>query len=227
MRQLAFALSPPPPSLENFVAGRNAEPVAMLRAITAGTASERFVYLWGDAGCGKTHLLQALAGALTAAQRPACLAGNEAQLMEQRLDSPSGALLADNVDRLSEQGQSRLFQICIALREAGGWLIAAGNAPPALLPLRADLVTRLGWGLVYQLHSLSDEEKVSALIEHAQGRGFALSPEVVDYLLHRQRRDLPNLIALLDALDRYSLQTKRAITVPLVRELLSAPPDQL
>jgi DnaA family protein len=41
-----------------------------------------------------------------------------------------------------------------------------------------------------------------------------------DYLLHHGRRDLPSLLAVLDALDRYSLQTKRQITLPLVREVL-------
>jgi DnaA family protein len=91
--------------------------------------------------------------------------------------------------------------------------------------MRPDLVTRLGWGLVYQVHALSDEEKAQALAQHGAGRGFRLSAEVCAYLLQRARRDMPSLLAMLDALDRYSLETKRQITVPLVRELLHAAPD--
>ena len=90
------------------------------------------------------------------------------------------------------------------------------------LELREDLVTRLAWGLVYQLHALTDEEKARALAERATSRGFRLRREVADFLLTRARRDLPSLLAMLDALDRYSLETKRPITVPLARELLSA-----
>jgi DnaA family protein len=68
---------------------------------------------------------------------------------------------------------------------------------------------------------LDDDEKAAALTRHAQGRGFNLTKEVTDYLLHHVRRDLQSLLALLDALDRYSLATKRAITMPLLRELLN------
>ena len=106
------------------------------------------------------------------------------------------------------------------LRERGGALVASGAAPPVQLTLRGDLVTRLGWGLVYRVHVLSDAEKLGALTEHAAARGFPLLPEVGEYLLAHVRRDLPSLLAVLDALDRYSRETKRPVTVPLVRDLV-------
>jgi DnaA family protein len=84
------------------------------------------------------------------------------------------------------------------------------------------VVTRLGWGLVFQVHGLSDEEKIEALQSHAAARGFELAPGVANYLLRHWRRDLPSLLAALEALDRYSLETKRPVTVPLLRELLQA-----
>jgi DnaA family protein len=90
------------------------------------------------------------------------------------------------------------------------------------LKLREDLVTRLAWGLVYQVHALTDENKAQALADHATSRGFRLAPEVSDFLLTRARRDLPTLLATLDALDRYSLETRRPVTVPLARELLQS-----
>src|SRR5262249_28479927 len=80
--------------------------------------------------------------------------------------------------------------------------------------------TRLGSGLVFKLRLLSDEEKAEALHAYASGRGFALSPELTDYLLQHGRRDLPALMAVLDALDHYSLQTKRPVTLPLLHEVL-------
>jgi DnaA-homolog protein len=43
------------------------------------------------------------------------------------------------------------------------------------------------------------------------------------YLLTHFRRDMPSLMALLDALDRFSLEQKRAVTLPLLRTMLASP----
>ncbi len=50
-----------------------------------------------------------------------------------------------------------------------------------------------------------------------------LPDEVVDYCLRHLRRDLPTLMATLDALDQWSLTTKRPVTVPMLRKLLQLP----
>jgi len=221
MRQLLLSLAPPPmPTLENFVRGRNAELVSVLSGLVDGEQSERFVYIWGVHGCGKTHLLKALRSAF--GRRDVAAAMLTAP--EVQADLPfCDVVLADDVGQLTHEGQQRLFNIFNRQRDEGGALIAAGAVPPARLPLRSDLVTRLGWGLVYQVHTLSDDEKMAAMTEHARARGFSLTREVIHYLLERQSRDLPGLLSILDALDRYSLENKRAVTIPLVRELLSGP----
>ncbi len=137
-------------------------------------------------------------------------------------DAPDDALCAvDDVHLLNPQAQIALFNLHNRIQAGRGALLASGNAAPAQLALRADLVTRLASGLVYQVHGLNEEEKVAALRRHAQARGFQLSQEVVAYLLRHVQRDLPSLLALLDALDRYSLANRRAITLPLLRELLN------
>jgi DnaA family protein len=87
--------------------------------------------------------------------------------------------------------------------------------------LRADVVTRLAWGLVYEVHALTDPEKAQALAAQAAARGFRLQPEAVQYLLTHARRDMRTLIATVDALDRYSLEAKRPVTLALLRELLA------
>lgn len=219
MRQLALSLAPQPlPTLGNFVPGRNAELLAMLSALAAGDRSERMVYIWGGRGCGKTHLLLAMRAAFTGLDVAAELFPGGAEVPE--LPIPE-VILVDDVEQLDELGQERLFKVYNAQRERGGVLIAAGAVPSARLPLRDDLKTRLGWGLVYEVHALSDDEKMAAMTEHARARGFDLGREVIEYLFRRRARDLPALLALLEALDRYSMENKRAITIPLVRELLS------
>jgi DnaA family protein len=214
MRQLALDITAPPaPAFDNFAVGRNTEAIAHLRAAIAG-GGERFVYLWGEAGCGRTHLLKAAASG-TNAKYIACAANS-------RFDDDAPLLVADDVESLGADAQIALFNRYNALREQGGGLIASGRVPPVQLQLRADLMTRLGWGLVVQVHALNDEEKAQALAQHAKARGFTLSRDVIAYLLTHAPRDMGALFATLDALDRHSLETKRAVTVPLARELLQA-----
>ena len=194
-RQLALPISPPPePTLENFVPGANAELLARLRALAAGELAESVLYLWGEPGSGRSHLLAASA-------RP-------------------GLEVADDVERLNAAGQIALFNAINAARDAGGTVLAAGNAPPAQLALREDLKSRLAWGLAYQVKPLTDAEKALTLHGEAARRGLKLSDEVVWYLLTHVRRDLRSLIALLDRIDRASLEQRRAVTLPLVRELI-------
>ena len=102
----------------------------------------------------------------------------------------------------------------------GGMLLVSGSSAPAHLKLRDDLRTRLGWGLIYQVQALSDEEKALALQQHAQARGFALSHEVIQYLLRHGRRDLPALLGVLDALDEHCLRLQRGASVPLLKEVM-------
>ena len=220
MRQMVLSLAPSSsPTFDNFVTGRNAELLSVLTALAGGERKERFVFVWGLSGSGKSHLLKALHAALTqqGVSAIALSAPGEGAPVGTAVD----AVLADDVDRWAAPGQERLFNAYNALRDDGGVLIASASVPPARLQLRHDLVTRLGWGLVYQVHTLSDEEKMAAMTEHARARGFDLGPDVIGYLLKRQSRDLPALLAILDALDDYSLEHKRAVTVPLVRELLA------
>lgn len=226
MRQLAFSLAPTPAqTLQTFVAGRNRELLSALVAAAAGGPGERFIYLWGERGCGKSHLLAGVAAAVSAAGGVSLMAQTDAKLRAADPQARADMVLIDDVQSLGESAQSIAFTLYNAMRERGGGFVAAGDMPPPRLGLREDLVTRLGWGLVYQVHALSDEEKAAALEAHARTRGFLLPREVGDYLLIREARDLSHLLSVLDALDRFSLETKRPVTVPLARELLAAIAD--
>ena len=219
MRQLTLDLGQPKPqTLENFVVGQNAELAQLLHFFAnreSGTPRERFVYLWGEPGAGKTHLLRALADSPRARYIPA---GADD---DQYLAGPDADLyLMDDCELLSPDAQIAAFSLYNQVKENGGLLVAAGDKPPAGLELREDLRTRLGWGLIYQVHGLTDEEKIEALTQAAQARGISLSPGVLPYLITHFRRDMRSLSAMLDALDQYSLETQRPITLPLLRSLL-------
>ncbi len=217
MQQLLLELAPPPPpTLENFSAGRNGAALKALREALEG--GERFVFLWGLSGSGKTHLLRAFAEAAGAKGLAAYVQAANAHWART---GNLAAVAVDEVSRLDDTGQIALFDLCNRLRASGGALAASGEAPPARLGLRADLRSRLASGIVLQLHPLSDEDKAEALHAHAAGRGIALDGELIRYLLTHFDRDMGTQIAALDAVDRYSLRRKRPITLPLLKEALS------
>ena len=195
MQQLVLDIGPAAePDFDNYIAGPNAEALARVRSLADGSLREAIVYLWGDPGSGRTHLLRA------AARRNPQL------------------VIADDVESLEPAAQQQLFAAINAAREGAAPVLAAGRLSPAGLALREDLRTRLAWGLVYQLKPLSDAEKAQHLRAEAARRGLRLPDEVVGYLLTRFPRDLPSLNRVLDALDRYALAAKRPVTLPLVRQ---------
>ena len=202
MRQLPLPISAAAqPSLDNYLAGANAEALERVRALARGALKEAVVYLWGEPGSGRTHLLRAAARANAA------------------------LVTADDVEALDAAAQQALFNAINAAREGGPAVLAAGEAPPAGLALREDLRTRLGWGLVYQLKPLTDSDKALYLQTEAARRGLVLGDEVARYLLTHLPRDLGSLHAVLDRLDQHSLARQRPLTLPLVREALSKPND--
>ncbi|HET9339058.1 MAG TPA: DnaA regulatory inactivator Hda [Casimicrobiaceae bacterium] len=224
--QLVLELkAPEPPTFASFVAGHNAEAVAVLERAAAGTLAERSVVLWGASGAGKSHLLAACVASAVRHGRAASLWSSPAAI-----DSGApvaGALVAvDDVDRADAAGAARLFTLYNALAERGGTFVAASALPPARLALREDVRTRLSWGLVLEVLPLADDDKPAALAAYARSRGFALADDVIAYLLAHGRRDMATLVATLAALDRASLAQKRPVTVPLLRVWLQRSIDE-
>jgi DnaA family protein len=200
MRQLLLDFTQAPaPTFENFVHGGNAELYRALEAVVTGPVAERVVYLWGEPGAGKSHLAVAFA---------------------QAVSGRKGFRVVDDVERLSGEEQNDLFN---AFNERSfNFLLATASAAPRDVAIRRDLATRLATGLTYRVLPLTDDEKRTALAAHARTRGFALSEEVSSYLLTHARRDMGSLMAALDAIDRYSLETGRPVTVPLLKAAIQA-----
>jgi DnaA family protein len=212
MKQLLLDFTQAPaPTFQNFVPGGNAEVLATLAEAVRGPVQARVIYVWGDPGAGKTHLLKAFAEA-SGARRAAYVSGAD-------FAGGSGALLAiDDIEKLSDERQADLFN---AFNESAfTLLLVSARSAPRDVAIRRDLATRLATGLTYRVVALTDEEKRAALAAHAKVRGFALGEDVSRYLLTHTRRDMSTLIHALDTLDRYSLETGRPITVPLLKAAL-------
>ncbi len=217
MKQLVLDIRPDaPPTLGNFVAGGNDE---LLAALDTLATLPGHVYLWGPHGSGRTHLLRAAVNAATTADRaalyiPAAEAGGE---LPQTADT---LLAVDDIDALDADAQIALFNAFNRAGRNGQKLLLAGDAPPLQLALREDLRTRVGQCLVYEVRPLDDEARAAILRTLAERRGLRLADDVTDFLLRHGRRDVPSLLAVLDALDAASLERKRAVTLPLLREMM-------
>ena len=189
--------------------------VAALTEWLAGSRPDTSFCLYGEAGCGRSHLLLASGFAYVDTALNPSLTGVGA----------SEALAVDNVDQLDADGQIALFALFNQMKMDGGLLLTAAPQPPAHLALREDLRTRLGSGLIYRLQPLSDAEKAAAIATLARERALKLSPETIGYLLRHVSRDMRTLAMLVVALDQYTLEQKRPVTLPLLRELLSLEHD--
>jgi len=225
MSQLLLDISPDwQPTLDNFVVGRNLELLSSLRHALSGDSSERFFYVWGEVGSGKSHLLQASVNAARDLLLDAVYA--QGSVSSRVTYSDITVVAVDDVEQLDDAAQIELFDVYNQMRDSGAMLLVSGNASPPHLALRDDLRTRLGWGLVYQVHELSDEEKEHALAQHARSLGMVLPPEVTQYLLRHGRRDLPTLMAVLESLDAHTLRLHRPPTIPLLKEVLQQLDEQ-
>lgn len=207
------------PSFDTFVVGQNLELTEVLKNLMTPHAihpNEHFIYLWGAHGAGKTHLLQALAQTHKARYIPANAAPSTFEFA-----SDTNLYLLDDCDQLTPAAQIDAFALFNEIRAHGALMISAGLQAPLALEVREDLRTRLGWGLVYHLQELTDDDKIDALERLAQSRSMVLAHGVLPYLITHWRRDMASLHQILLQLDAYSLETQRPITLPLLRTLLT------
>lgn len=222
---LHFAVDPLQ-TFEAYCAGINREVVESVRR-AARADGEPLLYLWGESGLGKTHLLhaacrEAFRQGRSAACLPLTVVGAYSPGILDGMEFQDLVCL-DDVDRIAGNTawERRVFSLFNAAREAGHTLIITAPIPPAQLPIHLpDLKTRLSWGLTLRLHPLADEHKLAALARYAAELGLELSPQVGRFLLSHYRRDFPSLKALIEELDRATLAAKRRLTVPFIKDYL-------
>lgn len=222
MRQLVLDIrSDAPPSLENFVIGANSELVASLSLLATDRSllPAPHLYLWGTSGKGRSHLLHAAVAVAAENGRKTHYIGADS-VRDTLPETPDALLAVDDIDRLRPEAQIALFNAFNRARLNGQSLLLAGLQPPLALALREDLRTRIGQSLIFEVQPLDDDSRAAILATLAERRGLRLADEVVDFLLRHGRRDLPSLLAAFNALDAASLELKRPITLPLLREMM-------
>ena len=213
-------------SFENYRSEGNEQEVDLVqKGFFTGSPA---LYLWGPQGVGKTHLLQAACREVGGStRRTAYISFADEVTLSPEIFAGLGAFQLVCIDGIERSPEGALWQLAMIdlyhqLEENGGCLYVAGRCPIADLPGFEDLHSRLAAGLNIRLHPLPDDIRAAVLRARAKARGFELSAEVSTFILRRFSRDMHALLGILELLDEYSLVDQRRITVPYVRELLSA-----
>ena len=194
MDQLLLNIHPPSiKSIENFVIGDNFEAISVIKKFTTDK-NLQFFYLWGVQGSGKSHLSSVV--------------------------KKNNILVIEDIESMNDIEQIEAFSIFNNCKENGKKLFITGSNSPNNMGLRSDLASRLSWGIVYQIKALTDNEKKLALLNHSKQKGMSSNVKVIEYCMKNLKRDLHYLIATLDALDNWSLKTKKPMTIPLLKKLL-------
>lgn len=214
-------------SFANFHAGANHAVVEHLRALAAGGILPGGVYLWGAAGSGRSHLLQAvcngagergrLAAYLPLAERPFPLDVLDGL---ERMDF----VCLDDVDAVAGQPawERALLRMFDRLGAAGAtWLATADGAPGTVGFGHSGLGQALASAVVEKLEPLDEAACLAALQRRAARRQLVLPPDSARYLVRRCGGRTTAVFAALEALDRLSLATRRRITIPFIRGALA------
>lgn len=227
IQQLPLGLQLKPSArFSNFVAGSNEELLVQLQGVADGNG-EPLVFVWGNAGAGKSHLLQAGCHRAGSRGRSAAYLSlrDIGTLQPELLEGWEAYDLAclDDIDAIAGHArwEEALFHLYNRMRARGGCLVVSADSPPGHLQLALpDLMSRLAAGLTYHVQPLDDPQRLQALQLRARQRGCEMPDETGRYLMRRLPRDMPTLFDLLDRLDEASLVAQRKLTVPFVKSVL-------
>lgn len=213
-------------TFDTFEPGPNGAAVAAMKALATGQGMHP-VYLWGEAGNGRSHLLEAaVRQVLEAGGTAGLLHGSELRQVQpailERLDELT-LVAIDRIDLLAgDPGwEEALFHLYNRARAAGGALAFTAAAPPAEAGFRLpDLASRLAAGPVFQLLPLDDAALAALFRQRAAGRGLEVSGELARFVVTRCARVPAALMECLDRLDREALARQRRLTQPFIKQIL-------
>lgn len=214
-------------SFDSLVSGQNNVLIDSARQLVSNKG-EKQLFVWGQQGTGKSHLLQACCNFMARNNGTVCyFTANEIrQYAPEMFDGlhQLDLVCLDELDKWLDDSQWEfaLFDLINRMREAGNSLVLASSSAPddsgISLP---DLRSRLSWGPVFQIHELDDQGKNQALRIRARQSGLELPESVAAYMVQRYPRDMKGLFDRLAALDRAAMASQRRLTIPLVRSVFA------
>jgi chromosomal replication initiator protein len=227
-------------TFENFVVGpsnrlAHASCVAVSQS-PGNTYNPLFIY--GNSGLGKTHLLHAVCHSMTAAGDNRAIAFLSCEEFVNSFIRAIGqgdlsgfqnqfrtveALIIDDVQFLSdrEQSQEEFFHTFNALYNNGRQIILSADSSPADIPaLEERLISRFSWGLVARIDPPSHDTRVAIVKKKANLRGLTISDDIAEYIARKVRANIRELEGALTTLQATANTKGTEITMDLARSAL-------
>lgn len=212
---------------DSFVVGRNQQLIARLKSRADSVGNHEPLFLWGERGVGKTHLLDALGERASRANLQTIVfdCASVASLPVaaiasfERLD----LLAFDNIQVVAHHPnwQQAIFHLYNRAIDTGTTLVFAADTSPLHLDIALrDLTSRLAAAETYRVYPLDEDNLRLLLRSSARQQGMNISTIVADYILRRCERNPGALRDLLNSLDQASWQAQRKITIPFVKDSL-------
>ena len=206
--------------LENFVA--NEELLRLINQLFLNQKSSE-LYIYGASGSGKTHVLQGAVLKSLADDKNALYIDCSDSLPEHLVDfiDQISLISFDNVHLISMENEEIFFDLFNRARQSEVNILVSGDSLPVELRVMKDIKTRLSLTAVFKLEELNDELTVMVIDSQMIERNLKIDSKVYKYLFKNVSRDLKKLLSTLDDLDQASLQSKKPISIPFVREFLN------
>lgn len=237
---------PPVPSVglnpaytfENFVVGNSnclAQAAAMKVAQDPGQVYNP-LFIYGETGLGKTHLIQALGNMASGNNSHVLYTTGErftndfvASLREGKADGfrsryrNTDVLLVDDIQFIAgkEQTEESFFHTFNELRDARRQIVLTSNLPPREIPLIEEkLRSRLEWGLIVDIKPPDIDTRMAILDVKSRESGLNLIPEVIEMIARQAKRNVRELEGYLNRVIAFARLMRSEATTKLAEEAL-------
>jgi len=225
--QRPLQFDPPPlnQTFNSFFSGNNEENICHLKQFLV--SNDRQIFLSGETGTGKTHLLQASCQ-YASEQDKSCFYFSFKTRPFPKLDLLDGLetfdlICFDDIENMAtkKEWEQGFFHLYNRNQDAHQRLLLAANCPPNALKLQLpDLKTRMAWGLSLKLNSLTEEQQLQALIYKAKALGFDMPSKVGKFLIVHYAHDLTSVWNILGQIEYATLAAKRKISIPFLKQIM-------
>lgn len=177
--------------------------------------------LWGSAGSGKSHLLQAACHGFDQAIYLSDLPKLSPEILQDLEQRP--LICIDDIDSVvgDSAWEEALFHLMNGVRDQKRRLVLSAREPAKDLDIKLkDLKSRLLSAQAVRTDELSDDEKIQLLIRRSNHWGFELSEDVGRFILSRSPRNVNQLLDMLKRLELETLRLQKRVTIPFVKQTL-------
>ncbi len=227
-------------TFENFIVGKPNELAyaAARRVAEAQTVPFNPLFLYGPVGLGKTHLMHAIAWEIRARkpersiiylsaekfmyQFVRALRTKDTMAFKEQFRSVD-VLMIDDVQFIGgrEATQEEFFHTFNALVDQNRQVvISADKSPSDLEGVEERMRSRLGWGLVADIHPTTYELRLGILQSKAEPSNAGIPPKVLEFLAHKITSNVRELEGALNRIVAHATLVGRPITLESTQELL-------